>query len=87
MSEMIQARGTVHGQTISLEHPISLSEGEVVDLTITRCNQPVAAEYPPGERLRLSAGAWADIPEEVDEFNRWYRAERHRGYEHLYPPE
>jgi predicted nucleic acid-binding protein len=32
MSEPIQARGTIHGQTMALEEPISPPEGEAVEL-------------------------------------------------------
>ena len=76
MSELIHPRGTIHGQSIELDQPISLQEGELVELTISRAPHGVADKLPPGEGLRRSAGAWADDAKEVDEFLEWNRQQR-----------
>jgi hypothetical protein len=76
MSDTIHARGTIHGQTIELEQPVSLEEGEVVNIMISRASHDVAEKLPPGEGFRRSAGAWADDAEEVDEFLEWNRQQR-----------
>lgn len=67
-------RGVIHGNTIELECDSGLPEGQPVTVTV----QPVTSEerLAPGEGIRLSAGAWADDPEGVDEFLEWNRQQR-----------
>ena len=85
MPESIQARGTIHGQIITLEQPVSIGEGEAVDVTITRRPHSLLQELPPGEGFRLSAGAWADDAEELDEFLEWNRQQRKQSRPEIEP--
>ncbi|HUG94111.1 MAG TPA: hypothetical protein VML55_24990 [Planctomycetaceae bacterium] len=67
-------RATVHGTTIELEQELGLPDGQQVTVTI----QPVSEEerLAPGDGIRLSAGAWADDPEGLDEFLERNRQQR-----------
>jgi hypothetical protein len=85
MSDLIRARGTIHGQTIELEKPISIAEGEVVDITISRTLLQQPDDLQPGEGLRRSAGAWADDAEELDEFLEWNRQQRKQSRPEIEP--
>lgn len=50
--------GTVHGTAIQLEHLSGLDDGTKVLVYF----QPVQQNKMPGDGIRASAGAWADIP-------------------------
>ena len=78
MTELIQARGTVHGQTITLEQPLEIGEGEVVEITITRFPPPATDPLSPGDGVRQSAGAWAEDANDLDEFLEWNRRQRNQ---------
>jgi hypothetical protein len=70
-------RGIVHGKTIHLDIDAGLPDGQEVRVIV----QPAVTEekLSPGEYLRRSAGAWADDPEDVDEFIEWNRKQREIG--------
>jgi hypothetical protein len=63
-------KGTVHGKTIELEKESGLPDGlEII----------VAIRLKPGDGVRLSAGAWADMsPDEVAELERIFSMMRGR---------
>ena len=54
-------RGVVRGNTIVLDGPPGLPDGEVVEVV-------VSVVLPPGEGLRRAAGSWAEGGEELDRF-------------------
>jgi hypothetical protein len=85
MSEPIHARGSIHGQAMALEEPISLPEGEAVELTITRAIEGKDVERAPGEGICRSAGAWADDTEELDEFLKWNPQQRKQSRPEIHP--
>lgn len=76
MTPTIQMRGTIHGQTIELEQPISIGEGVLVEVTISRVGLAEHEILPPGEGIRRSFGAWADDAEELDAYLEWNRQQR-----------
>jgi hypothetical protein len=60
MSRPIELKGVIHGRTISLDESPGLPEGYRVTLHLV---------LEPGEGLRLSFGAWADMtPEQIREY-------------------
>ena len=63
-------KGTAHGKTIELESALDLPDGAPIVVNVQRL-------LPPGEGIRLSAGAWADGGEALD---RWL-VEMRRGRE------
>ncbi len=67
-------RGVVHGKTIELEQEPELPDGQEVTVIL----QPLvpSEEWPSGEGIRRSAGAWSDDPEGLDEYLRWNRQQR-----------
>jgi hypothetical protein len=70
-----QLRGIVHGQTIELREAIDLPEGTEITMDIVVPNAiRVDPSLPP--ELEAVCGALADLGDEVDEFNRWYRDAR-----------
>lgn len=70
---MTKIHGVIHGRIIELDSETDLPEGQEVSVIV----QPVDRQsLPPGEGLRLSAGACADEAEAWDEFDKWYREER-----------
>ena len=95
MSEVTTLRGVIRGQTVVLDRPVDFSEGETVKVMLSK-SSAIDEELPQGEGLKRSAGAWAsedeqmealpgfgalaDQPEEVDDFNRWNRVQRRRGF-------
>jgi hypothetical protein len=54
-------RGVIHGQTIQVEDPLNLPDGQQVTIIV----QPLLL---PEEAIRRSAGGWSDDPEGVDRF-------------------
>jgi hypothetical protein len=58
---MTPMKGVVHGKTIELESEPGLPDGEVVSVIVQRT-------LPSGEGIRLSAGAWADAGDELDQW-------------------
>ena len=84
MMQMIQTRGTVHGKTITLEQPIEIAEGEIVELTITRF-QSSSGQRKPGEGVRQSAGSWAEDANELDEYLEWNREQRRQSRPEIEP--
>jgi hypothetical protein len=71
IQDSTELRGIVRGKMIELESESGLPDGQAVKVTV----HPVLA---PGEGLRQSAGAWADIDDR--EFDEWlaetYRARK-----------
>jgi len=71
-------RGVVHGKTIQLDDEMGLPDGQQVTITV----QPVSGtevlvgRLPPGERIRRSAGAWAEDAEDLDQYLEWNRQQR-----------
>ncbi len=61
-------KGIAHGRTIELDNDLDLPDGAPIVVNV----QPI---LPAGERIRLSAGTWADGGEALD---RWL-AEMQRG--------
>jgi hypothetical protein len=61
-TDYLVLKGTVRGKTIELEEPTDLPDGlEII----------VAIRLKPGDGIRLSAGAWADMtPEEEEELDK-----------------
>lgn len=66
-------RGVIRGNTIVLEHPLDVPDGQEVSVTVSTH----LAKTPAGEGLRRSFGAWADAGDELEEFLARIRAERH----------
>ena len=54
------ATGTIHGNTIVLDGPAEMPDGQTVEVVI-RATSPT--DRPWGEGIRESAGGWADHPE------------------------
>jgi hypothetical protein len=56
--------GTIHGDTIKLQHPLSLADGQQVEIVV----RPIEKQTPRpwGEGIRASAGALADEPEDLE---------------------
>jgi hypothetical protein len=52
-------KGIAHGRTIELESDLDLPDGAPIVVNVQRL-------LPPGEGIRLSAGAWADGGEALD---------------------
>lgn len=52
--------GTIHGNTIVLDAPASMPEGQAVEVIIRPASP---AKGPWGEGIRASAGGWAGYPE------------------------
>lgn len=67
--------GVVHGRIIELQEELGLPEGTeiTVDIAVTEVAENVHT-LPP--ELEAICGALADLGDEVDEFNRWYRDAR-----------
>lgn len=74
MTRLLNLRGVVDGQTIRLTDDVDLPDGQavIVDLAFSPSPEP---RMIPAE-LAETFGAFADNPDEVDEFDRWYRAAR-----------
>jgi hypothetical protein len=66
-------RGVVRGRTIELDQPLALPEGSSIRSIVESVHDNAS-----GQGLREAFGALADCAEEVDEFDVWYRSERHR---------
>jgi len=66
-----KATGVVHGKTIELDGPLTIADGQAVELTVA----PVLPSRPWGEGIRKSAGGWAAYPE-MDEVMEKIHAER-----------
>ncbi|MDP1798165.1 MAG: hypothetical protein Q8K78_11810 [Planctomycetaceae bacterium] len=75
MTTLTKLRGVVHGRIIELHEDIDLPEGTeiTVDIAVPNVAENVAV-LPP--ELEAVCGALADLGDEVDEFNRWYREAR-----------
>ncbi len=84
MTQLTNIRGVVHGRTIELDQELGVPEGASVTISIQTSVEPKPSL---DQGLREAFGALAECADEVDEFNAWYRAERHRGYERLDLPE
>ena len=83
MTQLTNLRGIIRGRTIELEEALSVPDGASVTVTVQTNDALEVAR----KRLADVFGALADQPLEVAEFDDWYRAERHRGYERLELPE
>ena len=68
-------KGVVHGKTIELDEEPGLPDGQPVTVAI-QAIPPRSEQLAPGEGIRLSAGAWADDPEGLDEYLKWNREQR-----------
>ena len=67
-------KGVVRGNSIELEQPIGLPDGQEVTVVV---RPTIGTErLPPGEGLRRSAGAWAEDAEELDAYLEWNRQQR-----------
>jgi hypothetical protein len=53
--------GTIQGDTIKLQHPLGLTDGEQVEVVVRAVKKK--PERPWGEGIKASAGALADMPE------------------------
>jgi hypothetical protein len=69
VSELKNLRGVIHGKVIELEEPLGLPDGQAITITISSKEllSPTTIDELPG------FGALAEAPEEVDEFDAWYR--------------
>jgi len=67
-------RGVIHGNTIQLEEPINLPDGQEVTVVV----QPAQSEekLEPGEGIRRSFGGWCDDIEGLDKYLEWNRQQR-----------
>lgn len=83
MTQLTNIRGVIRGRTIELEQELSVPDGAEVTISIRTTVPDEEAK----QRLLEAFGALADCSDEVDEFNAWYRAERHRGTERMELPE
>jgi len=72
MSEQV-LHGVVFGDTIRLESPIDLSDGEAVDVIV----RPRASKRQWGDGIRASAGVLSHLPKEVDDDLQEILRERH----------
>ena len=66
-------KGIVRGKTIELESETGFDDGLEVSVVISISRR---TKLPPGEGLRLAAGAWADDAEELDKYLEWCRQDR-----------
>lgn len=83
MTQLTNIRGVIRGRTIELEQELSVPDGSEVTLSI----KATVPDEEARSRLLEAFGALADCSDEVDEFNAWYRAERHRGSVRMELPE
>lgn len=67
-------KGIVHGNTIELDRPSGLPDGQAVSITVRPLQEP--KRLPPGEGIRRSAGGWSDDPQGLDEYLEWNRQQR-----------
>jgi hypothetical protein len=67
-------KGIIRGNSIELERPVGLPDGQEVTVIVRPTNG--AGSLPPGEGLRRSAGAWADDVAGLDEYLEWNRQQR-----------
>ncbi len=75
MTTLTKLRGVVHGRIIELNEEVDLPEGTEITVDIALPNvAEIVPELPP--ELEAVCGALADLGDEVDEFNRWYREAR-----------
>ena len=65
--------GIIRGQTIELDRPAGLPDGQAVTVTVQPQDRPALA---PGEGLRRSIGGWADDPEGLEQYLEWNRQQR-----------
>lgn len=65
--------GVVHGRIIELSQELGLPEGTPILINVA-VPDVVEEALPP--ELEAVCGALADLGDEVDEFNRWYRDSR-----------
>lgn len=76
MSTMNQTvLGTIQGDTIKLAHPLSLADGQQVEIVVRPVGKP-EEKRPWGEGIRASAGAWADEPEDLETMLAFFRSLR-----------
>lgn len=72
----VSLRGVIRGNTIELEHPPGLPEGQEVKVTV----EPTGpAGLPPGEGLRRAAGGWSDDVDGLERYLEWNRQQRKQG--------
>lgn len=74
-------RGIVHGKTIELPLPTGFPDGQEVTVTL----EPIAANLPPGDGIRRSAGAWMEDADELETFLEWNRQERKKSRKGIEP--
>jgi hypothetical protein len=67
--------GTIQGDTIKLAHPLSLADGQQVEIVV-RAVEKAAEKRPWGEGIRASAGALADEPEDLETMLAFFRSLR-----------
>jgi hypothetical protein len=88
MTILSKLHGIVHGRTIELADAPGLPDGQpvTVELVVNSPLPPSAvSDVPAG--LLAACGALADLGEEVDEFNAWYRQARQADRPPLEPTE
>ncbi len=72
MTTLTKLRGVVHGRIIELKEELNLPEGTeiTVDITVPKTAEELSA------LLETVCGGLADLGDEIDAFNGWYRAAR-----------
>jgi hypothetical protein len=71
-------KGIAHGKMIELEGELGFPDGQPVVVVVHRM-------LPPGEGIRASAGAWADVGEEFDAWLESMRRSREEDRRELGP--
>lgn len=69
----VTVKGIVHGNTIQLQSPPGLPNGQEVTVTLAPANPAALA---PGEGLKRSFGGWADDARDLDNYLQWARQQR-----------
>ncbi len=72
MTQTVQ--GIIHGDTIKLQHPLSLADGEPVEVVVRAVEKQPDRQW--GEGIKASAGAWADEPEDLETMLAFFRGLR-----------
>lgn len=70
----LTVQGTIQGNTIKLDHPLSLADGEQVEVVVRPVEKKPERVW--GDGIRASAGAWADEPEDLETMLAFFRSLR-----------